>query len=142
MGAISDRLTQIIANAGDLAPLERPIKERLEAGNREMILAGKSPDGSSVAPVKPATLKGRVGPGPPRAPRGSASRVIKDYVVAVVTEGGRLKAHGSWPTFAQAIAALDQGTKRMAARPTMGFRREDLEWCRARLREHVLRKGR
>jgi hypothetical protein len=133
MGKISDRLSQIIANGSDLSPLAAPVRDRLLDGNKEMILAGQTPDGRPADPLKPETLKRRKGSGPPRAPRGAASRVIADCVVAVFTAGGRLSFTKSWPHFGAAVAGMDR------KRPTMGFRRADLDWTFEKLREHVMK---
>ncbi len=141
MGAITDRLDTIARSAADLSPLAEPVRARLWEGNRAAILAGQSPDGSAVAPVKPSTMKRRGGSGPPRAPHGSSSRSVARYVVDVVRSvAGVLTFRGHWPGFEREIQSLNDGSKRMAPRPTFGFRAVDLEWCRAKLREHVLRQ--
>jgi hypothetical protein len=142
VSVITDRLDDIIKNADDLSPLAEPIRQRLWEGNRAAILAGESPDGSTVAPLKPATMKHRGGAGPPRAPHGSSSRVVRDYVVMASVCVGRITFTGSWPNFGPIVEAFDQGTGRMPARPTMGFRQVDLQWCRDQLRDHVMKRGR
>lgn len=136
MGKLSERCADLARRCGDLSPLQEPIRQRLWEGNRAAVLAGKTPTGAAVAPLKASTLKRRKGNGPPRAPMGAASRVVAGCVVAVTAGVGRLGFTQSWPGFPE-IEYLDSGTKRMAARPTLGFRPEDLDWVRAKLREHI-----
>jgi hypothetical protein len=136
VGKLSERCAAIARRCGDLSPLAAPVRERLVEGNRAAVLAGVSPDGRPVAPLAASTLKRRRGTGPPRAPRGAASRVVAGYVVAVDAGPGRLTFTGSWPAFPQ-VDYLDRGTRRMPPRPTYGFRGEDLDAVRAMLRGHV-----
>lgn len=130
MGAIMDRLNLIVQRSQDLSALREPIRQRFVEGNREAVLSGKSPTGQAVAALRPSTLKRRKGTGPPRAPRRESSRVIANYVVTVQEGPGGLTFTGGWPGFPE-IRYVD------AARPTVGFRPEDVAWARERLREHV-----
>lgn len=131
MGKLLQRNQEIARRCGDLSPLAEPVRARLVLGNREAILAGLSPDGRPVAPLKPSTLKRRTGTGPPRAPHGASSRVVADYVVTVVAGVAALRFTGTWPGF-PAVEYLDR------TRPTLGFRAADLEWIRAQLRKHII----
>ena len=137
MGKLAERCADIARRCGDLSPLRAPLRQRLWEGNRAAVLAGTTPTGQAVAPLKPSTLKHRKGNGPPRAPQGAGSRVVTGYVESVVAGPGRLSFTGSWPAFPQ-IEYLDRGTNHMQARPTFGFRPVDLEATRADLRRHII----
>jgi hypothetical protein len=131
MGKLLQRNQDIARRCGDLSPLAEPVRARLVQGNREAILAGLSPDGRPVAPLKPATLKRRKGSGPPRAPEGASAKVIIDYVVTVAAGPAALRFTGTWPGF-PVVEYLDR------TRPTLGFRAADLEWIRTQLRKHII----
>lgn len=138
MGKLSQRCSDIARRCGDLSALREPIRKRLWEGNAAAVMAGQTPTGQTVAPLAKSTLKGRKGNGPPRAPRGRSSRVVAGYVVSVDAGPGRLSFTGSWPDF-RPVEYLDRGTRRMPARPTLGFRPADLDWIRGRLGEHVMK---
>jgi hypothetical protein len=77
VGLIHDRVSDIARKCGDLSSLQEPIRSRLVEGNRQVIMSGTSPGSTAkVAPLAPSTLRRRKGNGPPRAPRGEASRVV------------------------------------------------------------------
>ncbi len=132
MGVLTERLRRIEEQAGNLAPLAERARQVLFDGNKAIILDGETPAGKPVAPLKASTLRRRKGTGPPRAPRGAASRIISGYVVAASSAPGELTLTGGWPNFPQA-AYLD------AKRPLTGFRRVDLETTMNQLTEHVFK---
>lgn len=132
MGILTERLEAIARQAGNLAPLGEPVSRRLEAGNRLAIMAGTTPAGVAVASLKPSTLKHRGGDGPPRAPRGAASRIVSMYRVETALSTGQAVFNGSWPGFAAAAYIS-------AARPVGGFRPVDLVWSMDQLKSHVFK---
>lgn len=138
MGKLAERCSDIARRCGDLSPLREPVRARLWEGNKAAILAGQTPQGAEVAALAASTQKRRKGGGPPRAPRGAASRVVAGYVVTVSAGPGQLSFTGTWPDF-DAIGYLDGGTKFMPARPTLGFRPVDLDWIREQLGSYVIR---
>jgi len=131
VGKLSERCADMARRCGDLSPLAAPVRQRLWESNRDLIRRGVSPDGRRVKDLAPSTLKRRKGTGPPRAPRGDSSRVVSDCVVSVDAGPGRLAFSKSWPNFPE-IVYVD------AARPTMGYAPEVLEWVRGQLRAHVI----
>lgn len=135
MASILDRLDALAGRASNLKPLEARVKARHLAGHREMIARGTRPDGRPVAPLAPATLRARVGNGPPRAPRGTASRAFTACVITATGSGTRLAIRKHWPG-SRIAEYLDHGTARMPARP-MGLRPSDIAADRADLRRHV-----
>lgn len=136
MASIFARLDALAGRASDLGPLAARVKARHERGQLEMVTRGTGPDGRAVARLAPSTLKGRKGGGPPRAPRGASSRAQTESRVSARSEGARLSVSKSWPGFPVA-KFLDEGTKRMPARP-MGLRQEDLVDDRHDLRNYVV----
>jgi len=97
MGLLLERTQEIARRCGDLSPPAEPVRERLWDANRDVILAGVSPGTTRpVAALAPSTLKRRKGGGPPRAPRGVASRIVSGCVVSVTAGPGRLCYMKSW----------------------------------------------
>lgn len=144
MGLLSlvGRANDRIRRREDLSPIAERVRARLWEGNARMLLAGKNPDGTDTAPLRPSTLARRKGDGPPRVPRGRNSRAIKGCVVTAAVAAGQLRFLKSWPSFTPVVDYLSLGTRRMAARPVHGFRREDLDYVRDERRRHNLGGGR
>jgi len=141
-GLLRERVADMAKRCGDLTPLAEPVRQRLIEGNREAILQGVSPDGNRVAPLKRSTIKRREGrSGPPRAPGFSNSRVITMYEVKVIAGPQKLTFTGGWPDFEPILGWLDKGTRKMVARPTMGFRQADLDWVRGEMKAYVTGDG-
>lgn len=137
MSTILDRVEGVLDRARNLGPLAARVRARHEASHREMIARGLDPDGRPVAPLAPSTLRRRRGDGPPRAPRGVASRVVAGCEITATASGDALTLRKRWPGFA-AARWLNDGTRRMPARP-MGFRPADRDRDREDFRRHVLR---
>lgn len=138
MGAIKERLSEMAKRCGDLTPLAQPIRERLQEGNRAVIMAGVSPGSTAkVAPLAASTLKRRKGDGPPRAPMGEGSRVVSGCAVNIITGVGRLEITKSYPTLGRIADYLDEGTPRMPARPFKEFREVDREWIRGQMKAYT-----
>lgn len=137
MNKLVERVREMSRRCGDLRPIQETVREILWEGNRDAILAGVTPGGVRVDDLKPSTLKRRKGSGPPRAPRGAASRPISEYVVSVSAGPGHLSFTGSWPDFPE-IEYVDR------LRPTLGFRTQDLDEIRGLLTSYVVggRNGR
>ena len=91
-----------------------------EEGHTRQLLQGIDYTGSKTAPLKPSTLKGRRGNGPPRIPRGTASRMVTAFRLRWVDEspGRRRLVMYYDDTIAPFAVFLEHGTSRMAARPT------------------------
>ena len=120
----------------DLAPVGRTVREILTSGNRQMLLSGRNTDGSTAAPLALGTLRNRKGFGPPRVPMNANSRAVTGLVVTVTPSAARVRFTKSWPGFPQ-IVYLSDGTRRMPARPCVGFRAGDLAAARAALGDHA-----
>jgi len=107
----------------DLVPLSLDIKQAIEEGNREGLLAGTNADGSTAEDLKQSTIKrGRGGYGPPRIPRYSGSQLIDRFRAEVepnTTGGFRIKA--GWVGVPQ-VKYFRDGTRNMVARNPVGMR--------------------
>lgn len=137
MGAVFERISDIAKRCGDLSPLQEPVRARLWEGNAFNVLAGLTFDNVPVAPLKASTLRRRYENGPPRAPNGSASRAVHFYTITVNAGVGDLRFIAGWPGFPE-IEYLHYGNPNMAARPTIGFRPQDLQWIREQMAPYVL----
>lgn len=142
MAKLSERCQDMAKRCGDLGPLAGPIRQRLLEGNRAVLRAGISPGSSRlVAPLMPSTLARRKGKGPPRIPMGDASRAIAGCEVIVQAGPGKLSFLKSYPSLGEIARYLNDGTRKMAARPFMGYREIDLEWIRNQMRSYVIPTG-
>ena len=135
--SLLDRNEEILRRAQRLEPIGEQIRETLERGKSEQLLAGRDATGDPFAPLAPSTLKRRVGTGPPLAPRGAASAIVVGYVVTIATDDGRLTAAASWPGL-DWVRYHRTGTRRMPKRDPSGFRAEDLARCMEILKGYVL----
>lgn len=105
-----------------LGTLAAALREVMLEDNREGLLAGLDSDGSASAPVTEATVRrGRGGDGPPRVPRGDASRAIASYDVAIEPGTDRVLLIGSWSD-APFVHFFESGTSRMVPREMVGIR--------------------
>ena len=123
---IIDRLDALARRCGDLSPLAPDVRRIVTDGNREMFLSGREDTGASVRPLAASTLK-KPRSGPRGVPHGSGSRAVAGLVVEVQAGPGRLSVSKSWPDF-PAVYFLGR---------SVGYRPEDLEEIRRRLRNHV-----
>lgn len=158
-GLLRERCAEMAKRCGDLSPIAEPVRKRLWEGNKAAILAGVSPDGRQVAKtwrqmnaesqwMTRRLASGKVvrfkmlgyregGDGPARAPHRERSRSVTTYQVNVIAGPQKLTFTGGYPDFEPIMGYLDKGTRYMPARPTMGFRQEDLDWIRNEMRQYV-----
>jgi hypothetical protein len=81
----------------DMMPLAAEVRGIMIEDNRAGLLAGTNADGSRADDVKESTIRrGRGGDGPPRVPRGAASRMIADYDVEIQQSVDRILLIGGW----------------------------------------------
>jgi len=138
MGKISDRLSDIARNAGDLTPLREPVRNALKDGNRADRLAGLDWEGRPFKDLAPSTLERRRKQGlngPPLAAHGPTARIITKFFVDVRAGVGRLTFTGSWPM--DWVRFHVTGSRRLPRRDPMGFRAPTLDRARALLLEHI-----
>lgn len=110
-------------------------------GVRRSLLDGTNVDGAPTAKLKESTLRNRHGSGPPRAPHGEGSRMVRGvmghWTVGAATNEAVLVVRNTCP-FA---TYLERGTDRMSARPSIGISPEtqrEIEALAARLPAAVL----
>lgn len=123
---IADRLDALARRCGDLSPIAPDVRRIVTDGNREMFLSGREDTGASVRPLAPSTLQ-KPRSGPRGVPHGADSRAVSRLVVGVQAGPGRLSVTKSWPDF-PAVYFLGR---------SVGYRAEDLDEIRRRLRDHV-----
>ena len=136
-GALRERVADMAKRCGDLTPIAPEVQAICWEANKRAVLTGKTYDGHPVAPLRPSTLKRRKGTGPPRAPNYAQSSVITMCEVNVIAGPGKLTFTKGYPGFEPILGWLDQGTKKMRARPTMGFGRDELEATATLVRKHM-----
>lgn len=117
---LSQRLSERARRCEDLSPLAAPVRDLVSQDNREAIMAGQDCDGHRVADLSPWTIATRKGTGPPRAPRGTSSRMVADLVVSVLSGVGRLSYTKSWPM--DWVRFHMDGTRKMPRRDPSGVR--------------------
>ncbi len=135
MGTLLDRNRGILTRIENQQPIAEAVRARIFEGNALVLLAGQTPEGQAVAPLKPSTLRHRQGTGPPRIPRGRASQGIAGLVVVVVAAPSILTATKTWPAFSGPVEGMNR------TRPMVGFRPEDLAWLREQRRTYIMGKG-
>lgn len=123
-GGLSDQLFSMLRGLrdADTMKLGQDVARILKEENERNIMAGINADGSETADLKESTIKrGRGGFGPPRAPRGRASRIVTMFEVAVARSGEHeVVVRAGWPGFG-AARFMQEGTRHMVARPPAGL---------------------
>ena len=137
---ILDRNDEILRRTQRLEPIGVQIRETLERGKREQLLAGRDATGDPFAPLAASTLRYRVGTGPPLAPKGASSAIVVRYAVTITTESGRLTAAASWPGL-DWVRYHRTGTRKMPKRDPGGFRAEDSARCLEIFKGYVMGGG-
>jgi hypothetical protein len=106
----------------DLKPLAIEIGELIQVDNMAARMLGVDKDNQPFADLAPATLRKRVGNGPPLAPMEMSSRVISDLEISYVDRGiDGVDIIGDWPNMPFLIYHVT-GTSRMPARDPVGIR--------------------
>lgn len=117
------------------ASLAAAVAETLKRGKRDQLRSGRDAAGRSFAAIAPATRgKGRrVSDVPLYGLRGEASPLLTAYEADVRPKPGGLDVTAGWPSIPH-VRFLRDGTRRMPRRDPGGFREQDLQTIRERLR--------
>lgn len=126
-----------------ITTFRRELLQVVSNGVRRSLLEGTDIDGSPTARLAPTTSRYRHGTGPPRAPHGTDSRMVRGvdgrWTVGLITNEALLEVRNVCP-FA---SYLEQGTNHMPARPSLGISPEtwhEIEALTHRLPAAVLGK--
>jgi hypothetical protein len=141
---VSAYLADLKYRVVDLRPLAIEIGELIQVDNMAARMLGVDKDNQPFAPLAPATLRDRMGNGPPLAPMEMLSRVVSDLEISYVDMGiGGVDIVGDWPNMPFLIYHVT-GTGRMPARDPVGIRPQGwatIEDALDRFGESILSQG-
>lgn len=134
-----EKYRDVLRRAEDVHPLEPRVRQIITEGKRDQLQRGVDVQGKPFVGVAPSTRKTRGGIGPPLAPRGAQSRIVREFTVRFERAREGLVVVMGWPM--EWVKYHVTGTRHMPRRDPTGVRERDRRAILRALSEWV-RKGR